>query len=412
MAHPHGRYGARHPGIASTAAPLAAVAAVEALTCDAIVSTRAHVGEIGKVVESTGLNARAVEVNVVTCEGAPETIEKATALSAGGARTAVFLGADELLDGVGALVHAIARHVPLLVHVLDSDIDGRRAGRDEIGPILGLGAGAVISGTVQQAADLTLATRRAAEDSELPFLHFVDALDRPADVALPERTLVEGFLGPLPASKPPAPSPPPRADAKRRERAFAARAPFALKSAMRALSEENGRLLGPVTRMSGNDIEEVIVAVGRGATVARPAVEQLRREGRRVGFVAVTALQPFYGADVVKAVSSAHAVVVLEPLDLALAPAGPFATLLKAAFADAITWTPGFPGVGKIPPIVSATVATLDRPMIEDDVRSLFAELEDGERARRVVVFGTSDEDASPKLPLRPSAAGRGARLH
>lgn len=411
MAHPHGRYGARHPGIASTATPLVATAAVEALACDSIVSTRAYADELARVAASTGLNARAVEVSQVVCDGAAEAIEKAAVLGAGGARTAVFIGSDELLDGVGALARAVARQVPLLVHVFDTDVEGRRAGRDEMGPVLGIGAGVVVSGTVQQAADLTLATRRAAEDSELPFLHFVDAIARPADVALPERILVEGFLGPLPSSKPPAPVPP-RADAKRRERAFAARAPFALKSAMRGLSEENGRLLGPVTRMSGNDIEEVIVAVGRGTTVARPAVEQLRREGRRVGFVAVTALQPFYGADLVKAISSAHAVVVLEPLDLALAPAGPFATLLKAAFADAMTWTPGFPGIGKIPPIVSATIATLDRPMIEDDIRSLFAELEDGERARRVVVFGTADEDASPKLPVRTSVAGRGARLH
>lgn len=411
MAHPHGRYGARHPGIASTATPIVAAAAVEALACDSIVSTRAHAVELARVIESTGLNARAAEVSHVVCEGAAEAIDKAAVLGAGGARTAIFLSSDELLDGIGALARAVARQVPLLVHVLDLDTGGIRAGRDEMGPVLGIGAGIVISGTVQQAADLTLATRRAAEDSELPFLHFIDAIGRPVDVALPERLLVEGFLGPLPSSKPPAPVPR-RADAKRRERAFAARAPFALKSAMRALSEENGRLLGPVTRMSGNDVEEVIVAIGRATTVARPAIEQLRREGRRVGFVAVTALQPFYGADLVKAISSAHAVVVLEPLDLALAPAGPFATLLKAAFADAMTWTPGFPGIGKIPPIVSATIATLDRPMIEDDIRSLFAELEDGERARRVVVFGTADEDASPKLPLRTSVAGRGARLH
>lgn len=411
MAHPHGRYGARFPGIAATATPLDAVAAVEALACDAIVTTPAYAGEVERAVESAGTNARDDDVHVVQCHGARDAIEKATELGARGGRVSVFLHADELLDGVGALARAISLQVPLLVHVFDSDADGMRPGRDEIGPALGIGAGIVVSGTVQQAADLVLATRRAAEDSELPFLHVADAPLRPADLALPERTLVAGFLGPRSASKakPPIPL---RADAKRRERAFASRAPFALKSAMRALAEESGRPLGPVTRMSGNDIEEVIVAIGRGASVARPAVEQLRREGRRVGFVAAISMQPFFGADLIRAIANADAVVVLEPLDLAMAPAGPFATMLKAAFVDAITWTPGFPGVGKIPPIVSATVATLDRPLIEDDIRSLVAELDDGERARRVVVFGTADEDASPKLPLRTSVAGRGIRLH
>lgn len=410
-AHPHGRQGARHPGIASTATPLVAVAAVEALICDTIFATAPLATEIEKIVASSGLNARAAEVHVASCDSAPRAIEKATLLAAGSARASVFIGENELIEALGALTTAVARQAPLVVHVMEAAAEGARAGRDEVAPALGIGAGVIVSGTAQQAADLALATRRAAEDSEVPFLHFVDAEALPADVALPERALVEGFLGPLPATKPPAPVLP-RADAKRRERAFASRTPFALKSAMRALAEATGRLLGPVSKMSGNDAEEIIVALGRGATVARPAVEQLRREGRRIGFVSVTALQPFYGADIVKAISGAHAVVVLEPLDLALAPAGPLATLIKASFADAITWTPGFPGIGKIPPTISATVATLERPMGEDDIRSLLAELEDSERARRVVVFGTADEDSRPKLPLRPSAAGRGTRLH
>jgi len=33
---------------------------------------------------------------------------------------------------------------------------------------------------------------------------------------------------------------------------------------------------------------------------------------------------------------------------------------LKAAFADALTWAPGFPGVGRVPPIVSVVFATIE----------------------------------------------------
>lgn len=411
MANPHRRHSARHPGISAQATPLLAVAAVEALVCDSILTTRRFAREIAEVVAASGLNARAVEVNVVACDSARMAFEKGALLAAGGARASVFLGADELTDGLGAFLPAVSRHAALIVHVLEPPTDGARAGRDEMAPALGMGAGVVVSGTAQQAADLGLAIRRAAEDSEVPFLHFVDVPAQSVQVALPERELIESFLGPLPSPKPPVP-PLARADAKKSERAFASRTPFALKSAMRTLGERTGRPLGPVSRMTGNDAEEVIVAVGHGAMVARPAVEQLRREGRKVGFVWVTSLQPFFGADVVKAISSADAVMVLEPLDLALAPAGPLATLIKAAFVDAITWTPGYPGIGKVPPTVSATIATLDRPMGEQDIRSILAELEDGERARRVVVFGTAHEDTSPKLPLRPSAAGRGYRLH
>jgi pyruvate-ferredoxin/flavodoxin oxidoreductase len=81
--------------------------------------------------------------------------------------------------------------------------------------------------------------------------------------------------------------------------------------------------------------------------------------------------------------------VVIEPLDVALAPCGPVAASLKAAFADALTWAPGFPGVGRIPPIVSAVFATIDGSIGEADVRTALAESANGDRARRVLVFGS-----------------------
>ena len=55
------------------------------------------------------------------------------------------------------------------------------------------------------------------------------------------------------------------------------------------------------------------------------------------------------------------------------------------------------PGVGKIPPIVSATCATLERPLGIEEVQAALAEIEDGERARRLIVFGTLDEDKRPR---------------
>jgi pyruvate-ferredoxin/flavodoxin oxidoreductase len=99
-------------------------------------------------------------------------------------------------------------------------------------------------------------------------------------------------------------------------------------------------------------------------------------------------------------------VAVIEPLDVALAPAGPLATSLKAAFADAITWAPGFPGVGHLPPIVSVVFATLGshggspgapgsaaKPPVgvvtEREVREALGELLAGDRAKRLLVFGS-----------------------
>jgi pyruvate-ferredoxin/flavodoxin oxidoreductase len=158
---------------------------------------------------------------------------------------------------------------------------------------------------------------------------------------------------------------------------------------MRELGELTGRPLGAVERFQTADAEEIVVAVGQGYTAARAAAESLRREGRRVGVVGVRVLRPFFPAELVKAVARARAVAVIEPLDVALAPAGPLATCLKAAFADAITWAPGFPGVGHIPPIVSVVFATLADAVTEREVRQALDELLVGDRARRLLVFGS-----------------------
>src|SRR5204863_200085 len=81
----------------------------------------------------------------------------------------------------------------------------------------------------------------------------------------------------------------------------------------------------------------------------------------------VRAMRPFFDVDVVRAVARAKAIVVVEPLDVALAPCAPAASSVKAAFADALTWAPGFPGVGRIPPIVSVGFATLGEPGVTED---------------------------------------------
>jgi pyruvate-ferredoxin/flavodoxin oxidoreductase len=176
---------------------------------------------------------------------------------------------------------------------------------------------------------------------------------------------------------------------KRTERSFAARVPFALTSAMRELGDLTGRHLGAIERIDTADAEEIVLTVGCAFPAALEVVRSLRAQGRRVGLVGLRVLRPFFGSEVVKALGRAKAIVVIEPLDVPLAPCGPVAASVKAAFADALTWAPGFPGIGRIPPIISATFATIDGTITERDVRLSLAEIASGERARRLVVFGS-----------------------
>ncbi|MFT3769819.1 MAG: transketolase [Minicystis sp.] len=339
-------------------------------------------GSVCSTIFSTGPGAG--DRHTVVATGA-EALFAAAALAHEGKRASAVLRPAELLGAIEAL-HAVARgRAPITIHVLGSGADQLRPGRDELAPAFDAGAGVIVTWSAQDSIDVALAARRAAEDSETPFVIVSDG-GGPV-MSLPGAGLVSKFLGDTVEKRGPA-VPHHHVDSKRRERSFAARVPFALAAAMRELGDLTARPLAPVERYETTDAEEVLVAVGHTFVAARAVAAALRSEGRRVGAVGVRALRPFFAAEVVKAMARARSVVVLEPLDIALAPAGPLATSLKAAFADALTWAPGFPGVGRIPTIVSVVFATLEGAVSEAQVREALAELGAGDRAKRLLVFG------------------------
>ncbi len=315
--------------------------------------------------------------------GAAEAVRAAVAHAGQGKRASVLLQPDELLAAVESIAAAARSRTPITVHVTGNP---RRpsSGRDELAVALDLGAGVLVTWNAQDALDLSVGAHRAAEDSETPFLLLHDGADgafAPADEAIVAR-----FLGPARAR---GESPEDDHRRKRAERSFASRAPFALASALRELGEATGRPLAALERFETADAEEIVVAVGASFEVARHVARELRAAGRRAGALGVRALRPFFAADVVKAVARAKAVGVIEPLDIALAPAGPVASALKGAFADAITWAHGFPGIGHVPTITAAGFATFDESPREVDVLRVFDEIALRDRARRSLVFGS-----------------------
>ena len=87
----------------------------------------------------------------------------------------------------------------------------------------------------------------------------------------------------------------------------------------------------------------------------------------------------------------ALAVSVLESEDRPLAQSNPLTCELKAAFADALTWAPDYPGIGRIPRILSG-VCDLSRVESSDServVHNMFAD----ERGKRFFVLGSDALD-------------------
>lgn len=293
-------------------------------------------------------------------------------------RAAVILLPDEVAPALAAITEVAAAHAPLVVHVPFVAGDDTSA----VAPLCETGAAVLSTWSPQEAAGVAVALHRAAHDSEMPFVHLYDAPEGGGVAAPMDRASIDAVLGALHPRSPAGLS----AD-RARVRSFGARVPFALAAALRSAGERAGVSLPLLERFETTDADEVVVTYGRTFGVACGVAKSMRASGRKVGVLGVRALRPFLAADVVKAIARTKSAVVVEPLDPSLDPTGPLAACVKGAFFDALTWAPGFPGVGRVPAIVSVTSA---HPVLRaSDVETALAELSNGERARRVLVLGS-----------------------
>lgn len=309
-------------------------------------------------------------------EQAASAVEAVRRASVEPGRAAVILLPDEIGGALDAVSSAAAAHVPLVVHVPFVTGDDSSA----IAALCETGAAILSTWTSRDAVVTALALHRAAHDSEMPFVQLHDG-DGHGALSVLDRASIDAVLGPA-HSRSASPVEPDRA----RVRGFAGRVPFALAAALRATSERAATPVPLLERFETADADEVVVTYGRTFPLACNVARHLRAAGRKVGVLGVRALRPFLAAEVVKSIARSRAVVVLEPFDVAQDPTGPLAACVKGAFFDALTWAPGFPGVGRIPPVVSVTSVRAE--LSAADVESALAELSNGERARRTVVIG------------------------
>lgn len=223
-------------------------------------------------------------------------------------------------------------------------------------------------------------------------------------VALPQDKACQAFVGPASQMKaqndPAHPSLAPIGD-----RAFAERVPFALGSALREYANVSGRRHDVFDKAPMVEAPLVLVGMGPVGDALVHSVAELRSRGYDVGAVAVSALRPFPGARLVKALGRALAVTILEPADEPMSHGGLLARELKSAFTDALTWAPGFPGIGRIPKLfVGVTGPSFDVADLAAICDNMLAD----EQGRRSFSFA----DTEHTLPRAASSvAGSGSSI-
>lgn len=319
--------------------------------------------------------------------GAAELLRELERRAHAGERAAVVAGARDILSSRAELQAIAQGQYGVVVHALATH------GAEDLSAALDLGYAVLVASGPEDSFDLALAARRAAEDSSVPFLVLHALADRRATighavatVSVPDERATQQYLarpvelrdfGGTKSAPPPAP-------------AGVDRVPFALGSALRELGALTGRRHDLFERAPMGEPHLVLVGLGAVGDALVQAVPELRMRGYDVGALHLWSVRPFPGPKLVKSLSRALAVAILEAEPEPLSTGGALVRAVKSAFADALTWAPGYPGIGRIPKLFTGTVgATFDVTDLASVCDNMLA---DGPR-----VFSLRDRDAIPR---------------
>jgi pyruvate-ferredoxin/flavodoxin oxidoreductase len=292
-----------------------------------------------------------------------------------GGRVTNFTSGQGLILMKEVLYTISGKRLPIVFHIgaraLTSHSLNVHAGHDDVMGVADTGWGMLFARNAQEAGDLALIARRAAEDSLTPFFNVQDGFlttHTVENVLLPEPELMREYVGRpedrltnwMDPSKPVMSGVVQNQDSymkgKIAQRYFYELLPSKLKAAMEEYYQLTGRRYGMVDLYRMEDAEFAIVGMGSFMETAMATIDYLRREkGIKVGAVHVTAFRPFPGPEIVEALRQVRAVSVLERMDCPPAQSNPLTAEIKAAFADALQGAPGYPRVDSLPTIYSGS---------------------------------------------------------
>jgi pyruvate-ferredoxin/flavodoxin oxidoreductase len=274
-------------------------------------------------------------------------------------------------------------------------------GHDDVMAVADTGWGMLFARNAQQAGDLCLIARRAAEASQTPFFNVQDGFlttHTLESIRLCEPELMKEFIGPangrlvslFDPERPLQSGVVQNQDAYMRgkvgQRAFYDHVEQAVERAMAELSEKTGRRYSTIEAYRMDGAEYAIVALGSMAETAMATIDHLRSLGVKCGVVHPTCFRPFPARRLVEALGACHAVTVLERMDDPLAQSNPLTAELKSALADAASGHPDLPSLDRVPRVHSGIAGLGGRDVRPGDVLSAVRNMIDDRR--RTFVLG------------------------
>jgi pyruvate-ferredoxin/flavodoxin oxidoreductase len=138
------------------------------------------------------------------------------------------------------------------------------------------------------------------------------------------------------------------------------------------------------------------------------AVDYIRKQyGIKVGLLHITSFRPFPSIEVVEALRHVRAICVLERLDIPMMQSNPQLCEIKAAFADAMAGTPGYPTVDVMPKFFGGAAGLGSRDVRAGDFISVVENMR-SESPRLYFTLGIKHETALP-VPHDPDVRSPGS---
>ncbi|HEX9792941.1 MAG TPA: 2-oxoacid:acceptor oxidoreductase family protein [Planctomycetota bacterium] len=289
--------------------------------------------------------------------------------AAAGGRVTNFTSGQGLVLMKEVLYTIAGKRLPAVFHIgaraLTSQALNVHAGHDDVMAVADCGWGILFGRNAQEAGDLALIARRAAEACETPFMNAMDGFlttHTVENVLLLEPELMKRFVGDprkhlmnlMDPANPMMTGVVQNQDSymkgKIAQRAFYDRMQPALQDAFDEFERLTGRKRGLIDAYRCEDAELVIVGMGSLMETCAATVDWAReRLGTKVGCLNITAFRPFPGPEVVRALQRARAIAVVERMDNPPAQDNPLALEVKGALFDAASGKPGYPPLARIP---------------------------------------------------------------
>lgn len=309
-----------------------------------------------------------------------------------GGRVTNFTSGQGLVLMKEVLYTISGKRLPVVMNVgaraLTSQGLNVHAGHDDVMSVADCGWGMVFGRNAQEAGDLCLIARRAAEASQTPFFNVQDGFlttHTVETVRLPEPEFMKEYVGDpkeklinlMDPANPMMSGVVQNQDSymkgKIAQRTYYDRVEPALEEAFELFYQKTGRRYGFVEPYRCDDAEFVLVGMGCYMETAKVTVDYLRSKGVRAGCLNVCVFRPFPARQIVEALKNCTAFTVFERMDDPLSTTGNHLTReIKAAFCDALLGVNGQDKIDAIPRIYHGAAGLGSRDVRPGDIIAAF----------------------------------------